>query len=166
MTERTPVTLNANDLFDGFKRHIRMTSNDLDADLREKLMAAVQAAEHHIGHIILQSQFAVTVDFASSFILRTPTVRVASLEVDGSEVTDYTVSGRVLNIGAGVSGSRMTVTYVAGYDHIPYDIKAAIFMHAATLFNNPTDSVETLAKASRNLLRPYRSWGLDNGEQD
>jgi len=166
MTERIPVTYNANDLLEGFKRHIRMTSHDLDADLREKLMAAVQSAEHHIGHIILQSQFVTECDFASTFNLKTPVVSVAGLEVDGAAVTDFSVAGRVLTVGSSVSGERMTVTYVAGYDHIPYDMKAAVFMHAATLFNNPTDSVETLAKASRNLLRPYRSWGLDNGEQD
>lgn len=160
------MTYNANQLLEEFKGHIRMTSNDLDADLRMKLMAAVQSAEHHIGHIILQSQFSSEVDFAYSFTLKTPVVEVVGLEVDGEAVTDFSVSGRVLTVGSSITGERMTVTYVAGYDHIPYDVKAAILMHAATLFNNPVDSVETLAKASRNLLRPYRSWGLDDGEQD
>jgi hypothetical protein len=45
-------------------------------------------------------------------------------------------------------------------------MKAAILLHAASLFNNPTDSVEVLTKASQNLLRPYRSWGMADGEQD
>jgi len=153
-------------MLDGFKRHIRITSDDLDADLLEKLMAAETAAEHHIGKVIFQSTIVTEVDFASSFILKVPVIEVEGLEVDGQAITDYTVSGRVLTVGAGVTGNRMKVTYKAGYENIPFDMKAAIFMHAATLFNNPTDSVETLAKASRNLLRPYRSWGLDNGEQD
>lgn len=166
MTKRTPVELNFSPLLGGFKRHIRITSHDLDADLSGKLLAAVRSAEHHIGKVILKSRFQTTVDFASSFNLKVPVIEVEGLEVDGQAVTDYAVSGHVLTVGAGVTGSKMTVTYVAGYEHIPFDMKAAIFMHAATLFNNPTDSVETLAKASRNLLRPYRSWGLDDGEQD
>ena len=166
MTERTPVTMNANELLDLFKKHIRMTSHDLDADLREKLMAAVQAAEHHIGKVILRSEFVLSLPSVRIVRLKVPLVSVVGLEVDGAEVTDYTLDGSVLVPGPSVTGSAMKVTYVAGYDHIPYDVKAAVFMHAATLFNNPTDSVETLAKASRNLLRPYRSWGLDDGEQD
>ena len=52
------------------------------------------------------------------------------------------------------------------HTHLVSVLKAAILMHAASLFNNPTDSVEVLTKASQNLLRPYRSWGLDDGEQD
>ena len=160
------MTQNANQLLDEFKQHIRMTSSDLDADLRMKLMAAVQAAEHHIGKVILQSEFTANVPFDHVYRLKVPVVTVKGLEVDGQEIEDYDMSGRSIWISADVTGERMTITYVAGYDHIPYDVKVAIFMHAATLFNNPTDSVETLAKASRNLLRPYRSWGLDNGEQD
>ncbi|NLZ20297.1 MAG: hypothetical protein GXY24_08600, partial [Bacteroidales bacterium] len=38
------------------------------------------------------------------------------------------------------------------------DIKAAVLLHAAALFNNPVDSVETLPKASSRLLDPYRTW--------
>ena len=160
MTERTPVTLNANQLLEEFKLHIRMTSNDLDADLRQKLMAAVRSAEHHIGQIILQSEFETTVKFSRVFPLKAPVVSVQSLEVDGSEVADYTVNGRDLIIGQDVTGERMTVKYVAGANHIDYDIKAAIFMHAATLFNNPTDRPEERDRTTaRNLLRPYRTWG-------
>ena len=86
---------------------------------------------------------------------------VESLEVDGAEVTGYSLKGRTLCVPQGVTGELMTVTYEAGYECIPADMKAAILMHAASLF-----SVEVLTKASQNLLRPYRSWGLDDGEQD
>ena len=153
-------------LLQEFKRHIRMTSNDLDAELRAKLRAAVRHAEHHIGKVILRSEFVTTVPFASSLTLKAPNPVVESLEVDGAEVTGYGLDGRVLIVPQGVSGEQMTVTYEAGYECIPDDMKAAILMHAASLFNNPTDSVEVLTKASQNLLRPYRSWGLDDGEQD
>ena len=166
MTERTFVSMAANVLLQEFKRHIRMTSDALDAELYAKLMAAVRHAEHHIGKVILRSEFVTTVPFATSLTLKVPGATVESLEVDGAEVSGYSVNGRVLSLPQGVSGETMRVTYEAGYECIPADMKAAILMHAASLFNNPTDSVEVLTKASQNLLRPYRSWGLDDGEQD
>ena len=166
MTERTFVSMDATGLLNEFKSHIRMTSSDLDAELYAKLMAAVRHAEHHIGKVILRSQFVTTVPFAATLTLKAPDIVVEGLEVDGTAVTGWTLSGRVLNLPPNVTGTTMTVTYDAGYECIPPDMKAAILMHAASLFNNPTDSVETLAKASQNLLRPYRSWGLDDGEQD
>lgn len=164
MTERTFVSMSANGLLQEFKRHIRMTSDDLDAELYAKLLAAVRHAEHHIGKVILRSEFVETVPFASSFTLKVPIPVVESLEVDGEESHGYDQDGKTLHVYG--SGTSMKVTYEAGYESIPWDMKAAILMHAASLFNNPTDSVETLAKASQNLLRPYRSWGLDDGEQD
>ena len=166
MTERNLVNMTANGLLQEFKRHIRMTSDDLDAELYAKLLAAVRHAEHHIGKVILRSEFVTTVPFASSLTLKAPGIVVESLEVDGVSVQGYCLKGCVLSVPAGVSGQQMTVTYEAGYECIPDDMKAAILMHAASLFNNPTDSVEVLTKASQNLLRPYRSWGLDDGEQD
>ncbi len=166
MTERTFVSMSANGLLQEFKRHIRMTSDDLDAELYAKLLAAVRHAEHHIGKVILRSEFVTTVPFASSIPLKVPGIIVQDLEVDGVRVAGWSLEGRTLYVPSTVTGSVMTVTYEAGYECIPADMKAAILMHAASLFNNPTDSVETLAKASQNLLRPYRSWGLDDGEQD
>ena len=164
MTERTFVSMSANGLLQELTRHIRMTSDDLDAELYAKLLAAVRHAEHHIGKVILRSEFVETVPFASSFTLKVPNPVVESLEVDGEETNGFDQDGKTLHVYG--SGTSMTVTYEAGYESIPWDMKAAILMHAASLFNNPTDSVETLAKASQNLLRPYRSWGLDDGEQD
>lgn len=158
--------MSANGLLQEFKRHIRMTSDDLDAELYAKLMAAVRHAEHHIGKVILRSEFVTTVPFASSVTLKVPNFTVESLEVDGAAVHGWTVEGRTLYVPSTVTGTTMKVTFEAGYGCIPDDMKAAILMHAASLFNNPTDSVEVLTKASQNLLRPYRSWGLDDGEQD
>jgi len=163
MTERTFVDMAANGLLQEFKRHIRMTSDDLDAELYQKMLAAVQHAEHHIGKVILRSEFVVDVPFSNTLILKVPNPVVESLEVDGVATNGYDLDGKTLHVYG--TGTRMTVTYETGYECIPWDMKAAILMHAASLFNNPTDSVETLAKASQNLLRPYRSWGLDDGEQ-
>ena len=163
MTQRTPSTDVKAALLAGFKSHIRMTGTDLDSELSQKLMAAIYHAEHHIGKVILTSQFVTTVPFTSTLRLKAPNTEVVSLKVDGESSTDFTLTGCILHVGG--TGDQIKVTYNAGYATIPDDMKAAIFMHAASLFNNPTDSVETLAKASQNLLRPYRSWGLDDGEQ-
>ena len=163
MTVRTPSYEAQYALLAGFKGHIRMTSSDLDLELEQKMMAAVIHAEHHIGKVILTSQFVTTVPFSPTLRLKAPNTTIVSLQVDGQETTDYRLTGCILQVNG--TGEQMVVTYTAGYNTIPEDMKAAIFMHAASLFNNPTDSVETLAKASHNLLRPYRSWGLDDGEQ-
>ena len=166
MTERTFVSMAATGLLQEFKRHIRMTSDDLDAELYQKMLAAVQNAEHHIGKVILRSEFTETVPFTTTLTLKVPNTQMVGLEVDGVAVQGWSLDGRTLYVPSTVTGTTMSVTYEAGYECIPYDMKAAILMHAASLFNNPTDSVEVLTKASQNLLRPYRSWGLDDGEQD
>lgn len=166
MNERQPVDMSLGALEAEFKRHIRMTSDDMDAELNSILMAAVVHAEHHIGKVVVRSRFVLECPFLPSVTLKAPINTVESFEVDGQEITGYSLEGRILQAPQGVSGQRMKVTYVAGYDHIPADMKAAIFLHATSLFNNPADSVETLTKASQNLLRPYRSWGMDDGEQD
>ncbi len=162
MTTRTPSNEAKAALLAGFKSHIRMTGSDLDSELEQKLMAAVNHAEHHIGKVILVSTFDTTVPFANSVTLKAPNTTITSLKVDGTTTSDYSLRGRVLTING--TGEEVNVVYSAGYSVIPDDMKAAIYMHAASLFNNPSDSVETLTKASQNLLRPYRSWGLDDGE--
>lgn len=162
MTERVYIALCLNSLLGDFKRHIRVTSDDMDADLHDKLLASVEAAEHQIGRVLVQSRFTLFTDCAASVRLKAPIVNVESVEVDGVAVADYTVKGNILSVKA--QGNRLKVVYVSGGETMPFDVKAAILMHAATLFNNPTDSVETLAKASDNLLRAHRNYGEDDGE--
>jgi len=149
-----------------FRRHLRLTTRDNDSQLQIYLRAAITAAEHEIGCTILTSNITLTSDFSSKLILRRPLSSVASVEVDGTALAedDYEVDGSTLTFGDSVSGDTVTVAYVAGMDPIPSDIVAAILLHGGALFANPLDTVETLPKASRNLLRPYRSWGLDAGK--
>lgn len=165
MTDRIPDSVAANALLADFKAHIRVTANDLDADLRQKLMAAVLSVEHHIGRVVLKSRF-VTTTVLHTLQLNAPVMSVEGVEIDGVATTEYKVRGRNLKLDDGVTAESMKVTYVAGRDYIPYDIKAAILMQAATLFNNPADHVEILVTASQNLLRPYRKWGMGDGECD
>ena len=143
-----------------FKAHIRMTSYDLDTDLRLKLQAAIRSAEHYIGQVIAQSVFTYTGDYAKTITLEAPVSGVTGVKVDGVELSDgeWSLSGNTLTVQT--EGTSMEVTYTAGMASVDPDIKAAVLLHAAALFNNPVDSVEVLPKASTRLLDPYRTWGV------
>lgn len=143
-----------------FKSHIRLTTSDLDTDLQLKLQAAIRSAEHYIGMVIAQSVFTYTGDYAKTLTLEAPVSGVTGVAVDGVALSDeeWSLSGNVLTVLT--EGATMEVTYSAGMASVDPDIKAAILLHAAALFNNPVDSVETLPKASTRLLDPYRTWGV------
>lgn len=142
-----------------------MTSDDLNETLEMYLRAAIESAEHHIGKVIAVSEFCYSGWFVRSFDLMSPFRKVVKVEVDGVELTkdEYTVDERTLLISSEVSGEELVVTYQAGLSQVPFDMKAAILLTAAKLFNNPVDSVESLPSVAKNLLRPYRSWGMGNG---
>lgn len=143
-----------------FKAHIRLTTSDMDADLTLKLLAAIRAAEHYIGAVIAQSDFVYTGPYAKTLTLESPVISVTGVEVDGVALTtdEWSLAGDKLTVQ--VEGTSMEVAYTAGMEYVDPDIKAAILLHAAALFNNPVDSVEVLPKASTRLLDPYRSWGV------
>ena len=145
---------------DEFKRHIRMTTSDMDEDLELKLKASIRSAEHYIGRIVALSSFAYSGDVQSVLLLMGPVVEVSSVKVDGVDLPSdkYRLSGDALIVDA--EGTSMTVSYTAGMQVVDDDIKSAILLHAAALFENPVDSVETLPKASSRLLAPYRTWGV------
>lgn len=143
-----------------FKAHIRITTNDMDADLNGKLAAAIRSAEHYIGRIIVRSEFIYTGSFAKTLTLESPVLSVSSVKVDGVELSvgSWSLSKDILSIDA--DGTTLEVAYVAGMPEPEPDIWAAIMLHAAALHENPVDSVETLPKASSRLLAPYRTWGI------
>ena len=126
------------------------------------LQAAIESAEHHIGSIIARSEFVYDGWFVRSFDMKGPGCELKSIDVDGESLdeAEYTVNRNTLLISQDVTMcDKMTVTYIAGMTQVPFDIKAAVLLIAAKLFNNPVDSVETLPSVAKNLLRPYRSWG-------
>ena len=143
-----------------FKRHIRLTTCDMDEDLTMKLKASIRSAEHYIGRIIALSSFTHTGDLDSVVRLFGPVVGISSVKVDGQTLSSdkYVLKGDRLYIDA--VGDEVQVVYTAGMEYPDDDIKAAVLLHAAALFNNPVDSVEMLPKASMRLLDPYRTWGL------
>lgn len=149
------------------KRHLRITSDDLDDTLKMYLQAAIESAEHHIGSIIARSEFVYDGWFVRSFDMKGPGCELKSVEIDGDVLSaeDYKVSCNTLLISQDVTGcEKMTVTYETGMGQVPFDIKAAVLLIAAKLFNNPVDSVETLPSVAKNLLRPYRRWGHNDGK--
>ena len=148
-----------------FKRHLRITSDDLNETLEMYLLAALEAAEHHIGKVISASEFCYSGWFVRSFELAIPFRKIVKIEVDGKELTeeDYSIDKRTLLLSPEIKGESLLVTYQAGMVSVPFDIKAAILLSASKLFNNPVDSVESLPSVAKNLLRPYRSYGMNNG---
>lgn len=161
MTERVYIEGYEPNIED-FKRHLRITSDDLDDTLMPYLLAAINVCEHHIGKVIAQSEFSYEGPFANSLPLQSPLHQdVLAVEVDGIPVS-YRVDGNKLY--PSVVGKGMRVVYSAGMIQVPFDIKAAVLLIAAKLFNNPMDSVEALPSVAKNLLAPYRSWGMNDGE--
>jgi len=145
-----------------FRRHLRITSNDLDAELHAKLRAAILLAEHEISTVIAPSEYGLSCEFVHNLGLRWPVRSVTSVKVDGDLLpeSDYTFTEKCLTISEGVAGSRMEVVYEAGLEQVPEDVQAAILLLAGSLFNNPTDRPEERDRTTaRNLLRPYRTWG-------
>ncbi|MBR4756664.1 MAG: phage gp6-like head-tail connector protein [Bacteroidales bacterium] len=146
------------------KSHLRITSNDLDGELVNKLVAAFDSAEHQIGRVIPLSTITDTLPLSETVALGRPLISVDGIRVDGTTVD---VSGCEVDVFAGTvtlpedtEGKAVEVTYQAGMQQIPADLVAAILLIASSLFSNPMDSVETLPKASSRLLRPYRNYEL------
>ena len=149
-----------------FKRHLRITANDLDEELTAKLKSAVMMAEHEISAVLSVSTFTLSREFAHSIPLRWPATGVTSVKVDGSAIAPekYSLTEDSLTIASDVDGEAVEVVYTAGLTPAPEDIKAAILLLAANIFNNPVDRPEERDRTTaRNLLRPYRTWGERRG---
>lgn len=145
-----------------FKRHLRITSYDLDNELEAKLKAAINMAEHEISTVISVSKFTLTQEFANSISLRYPVTGVTSVKVDGNtlDAQKYSFTENSLAIASDVEGENVEVVYSAGITVAPDDIKAAVLLMGASIFNNPVDRPEERDRTTaRNLLRPYRNWG-------
>lgn len=160
METREPLEISRPTL-DDFRRHLRITGHDLDAELTDKLRAAVRSAENEISTVIEPSVFTLTASFAQSLPLRWPVRSVISVEVDGEPVAadGYEHDEKSLTFAGSVSGKKVAVKYEAGLEQVPADVQSAILLLAGSLFNNPTDRPEERDRTTaRNLLRPYRRW--------
>lgn len=149
---------------DKLKEHLRITSEDLDAELDGKLMAAIYNAEATIGKVIAPSVISNTYRFAGSLRLMGPVIEVLEVKVDGQPVEAPVLFHDTVVMPVGMTGNFVEVKWKAGMEEPPYDIAAAIFLKASRLFNNPGDTVDALTTASDNLLQPYRTWGEDEDD--
>ena len=150
------------------KSHLRLTGDDLDAELSDKLQAAIRSAEATIGKVISPSEFTDTRPFRPELRLSGPVIEIVSVRLDGQDLpsSNFSLKGSRLVFQAGLTGEEVEVTWKAGMEDVPPDIKAAVLMKAGRLFNNPGDTVDALVTASDNLLRPYRTYGIDEDECD
>ena len=166
MTERIYAEGYQPSLYD-FRKHLRITSADLDDVLAPCLWAAIASAEHHIGKDIALSVYTQRGNFRHTVNFKTHVLEVQSLAVDGKQLDKslFMLANNALSISPEVEGAEMVITYMAGMNQVPPDIKAAILLTAAKLFNNPVDSVEALPSAAKNLLDPHRSWELNRNEE-
>lgn len=142
------------------KSHLRITADDLDGELEQKFLAAALFAEHWTGMTIVLSSVVLSSPFSRSVPLRPTVSAVRGVAVDGADLPagSWTLSGGDVLLADSVSGSTVTVRYAAGLVTVPDDIMQAILLKAGSMFSSPLDSVEVLATASMNLLRPYRTY--------
>lgn len=166
MVERSYIDTRYQPTLEDLKRHLRITSGDLDETLQPYLLAAINVAEHQIGKVIAVSEMTDKRKFDHTVTLKGPVLEVVSVKVDDEEIQEaaWSLEGRNLQVSEQVAGKKMEIVYEAGMSQVPFDIKAAIMLIATKFFNNPSDSVEQLPSAAKNLLRPYRTWGMNNGE--
>lgn len=172
MTDRDIIEIAMQPGLSELKLHLRITSSDQDALLLSYLKAAAVSAEHHIGRCLEQSRFTYTGAFAPAITLEHvnlryfPIIGTPQVYVDGNRCTDFALEGKTVKFGESVEGEKVRIVYTAGGRRVEADIKAAILLTAAKYFNNPVDSVETLPSVATNLLGQYRTWGVEDGNQD
>ena len=135
----SPVTL------EDVKKHLRITGDEFDDNLRGLLEAATDAAENFTGLKLRDESYSVICDYSRE--IATGLFPVRSVEVKGSKM--------LLPV---LPGATVEMTVQTGYSLLPYAIRAAILLMTGKLFDNPSDSVENLPKASTNLLKHYRRW--------
>lgn len=145
-----------------FKEHLRITSDDQDADLRAKLMSALTSVGHDVHRVLLQSTVTASGIMTSGgsmrLTLRGPVREMVSVSVDGAALGSdkYTLSGNRLTINAEFENALVEVVYKAGYQQMPSDLWEAVCLRGAGAYANPIDSVQERLRASDILIRPYR----------
>ena len=140
------------------KRNLRLDADveDFDGDLTVKLDAAIEAAGSFIGRDLNQVPvysypYAERMELYLDPALHVDSVSVGSEKLDDVEWA-YTDGALIIYAD---HRSDETVEVKTAYRS---DIRAAVLMHAGSLWMTPTDSVEQLPKQSTNLLRQYRKY--------
>lgn len=150
---QSPVTL------EQAKRHLRITSDDFDDDIRGKLEAAITSAENYTGIMLREYDYVVTCDFTGVIKTEIMPMKEVRVKVDGIEVGNIDWEDSSVILPDTCRGSKIEIEIKTGFDIFPDDVTAAILLITGRLFENPSDSVENLPKASSNLLNAYKRWG-------
>lgn len=141
------------------KEHLRLTGDDFDNSLKLYIEAATSAAEKFTGLVLHESEYKITTGWSTEIRTGIMPIRTVSVKVNDIVIPDvYFVDSTVFLPGED-QADTVEITIHTGFDVFPADIKAAILLMVGKLFENPSDSVETLPKASTNLLRAHRKWG-------
>lgn len=151
-------------LLEGFKQHLRITSDDANRDLCTHLLSAMTSVGHDVHRILAVSTVTSTGVMSSSggemqLTLRGPVRGVTSVSVNGTALAEgegYTLAGNKLTITGDYSDATVEVVYRAGYQCMPADMWQAVCLRGAGEYANPIDSVQERMRASDTLLRPYR----------
>lgn len=140
------------------KSNLRLDADveDFDGDLTVKLDAAIAAASSFIGRDLNQVPvysypYAERMELNLDPALHVDSVSVGSEKLDDGEWA-YVDGALVIYENPRPDEDVEVKTAYRS------DIRAAVLMHAGSLWMTPTDSVEQLPKQSTNLLRQYRKY--------
>ena len=147
----SPVTL------EEAKKHLRVTGDEFDDSILGMVEAATSAAENITGLKFRKGSYKVTSSFSRVIHSRLMPILSVEVKVDGNVVDGVEVEGSKIMLPE-TRGETVEITIQTGYNLLPYDIRAAILLMTGKLFDNPSDSIENLPKASTNLLKHYRRW--------
>jgi hypothetical protein len=146
-------------LLSKLKENLRLTVSEFDESLKDYIDSAIEVAERETGCIFLPSEFVITATSSIDESGYYPADEVTSVKFDGVEVDieNVHITGGRLYVHTD-EGTKIEVTFDAGYNIIPAPVQQAVLLIAGASFRTPVDSVESLPKASTNLLRHYRRW--------
>ncbi len=147
----SPVTL------EEAKKHLRVTGDEFDDSILSMVEAATSSAENITGLKFRKGTYKVTSEFSRVIHSGLMPILSAEVKVEGNVIDNVEVEGSKIVL-PDMQGETVEITIQTGYNLLPYDIRAAILLMTGKLFDNPSDSVENLPKASTNLLKHYRRW--------
>ena len=136
------------------KSHLRLTSCDLDDELRQKLCAAVRSAEHQIGRVVFKSRFSGIFPFSPEIRLDSPLLAVESVAVDGvllSEGWTALRSSSVVRFYPSVTGDEAEIVWTAGMEQVPDDLMNAILLVVQQPAGQCGDAPQGIRRASATL---------------
>lgn len=146
-----------------FRQHLRLTTDEADADLSGKLLSALNSVGHDVNRVLpcstVTSTGIMTSGGTMKLRLRGPVREIVSVSVNGVALVEgsgYSLIGNQLTINGEFENALVEIVHKAGYETIPADMWEAVCLRGAGAYANPLDSVQERLRASDILVRPYR----------